>query len=219
MTFFSFLLLRYFLSIFLSSGLACVLCVVCFFHFLFCLSYPDLVSSCGKPDCKKNKSDAWDRDRLYNPFAFAGVSVVSPLTTFHSKTYPSDSSWAAQLRRGQISVLVSWVVNTFLKETDNRRYGFPVVLWDLRPFASKQGKLHGPSLLDLNPFILEVEVEVGVWSISVSLSHPDHHFTSSPHLGGKKSCCALFITTALHCVVTAVSPFSALREGEEIRKR
>ena len=112
MTFFSFLLLRYFLSIFLSSGLACVVCCV-FFHFLFCLSYPDLVSSCGKPDYKKNKSDAWDRDRLYNPFAFAGVSVVSPLTTFHSKTYPSDSSWAAQLRRGQISVLVSWVVNTF----------------------------------------------------------------------------------------------------------
>ena len=62
-------------------------CAVCCFFFCLIFSYPDLVSSCGKPDCKKNKRDASNRDRLYNPFAFAGVSVVSPLTTFHPKSY------------------------------------------------------------------------------------------------------------------------------------
>lgn len=45
-----------FLSNFFFWFSVCVVCCVLFL-FLFYLSCPDLVSSCGKPDCKKNKRE------------------------------------------------------------------------------------------------------------------------------------------------------------------
>lgn len=125
-----------FLSIFLSSDLACVVCCVLFLLLCY-LSYPDLVSSFGEPDCKKEQErDASNRDRLYDPFCFrwrVGRESIDYYFPSEKKkvTHPSDSFIVetAQLRRGQISVLVSWV-NTFLKETDNRRYDFPLSLFE-----------------------------------------------------------------------------------------
>ena len=177
-----------------SSGLACVvLCVVSFSVWFF----PILILSVvvANPIAKRTREMLRiETGSITLLLSLACRSWVHWLLSIRKVTH--CSLWDRTMRRGQISVLVSWVVNTFLKETDNRRYDFPVV-WDLSQ-ASKANSME-PSFLDLNRFILEVEV------VSVPLSHPDHHFTSSPNPWGiKKSCCALF-TTALHCVVTAVS--------------